>query len=483
MPFWSPDGRVIGFFADGKLKKIDASGGPATTLCNAPDPRGGSWGPDGTILFAPTYRGGVSRVPSAGGEPVSVTRTEAPSEFSHRWPRFLPDGRHFLAVVLITDPAIGTQTNALSVGSLDSGGLKTLVRDASNAMYVSPGWLIYARDSRLVAHRFDTAQLRLVGEPVPVTAPAAMSRKRWAYSEFSVSGNGVLLCRPSIAPRTQLTWLDRDGRRLGTVGEPGFHRSPRISPDGRSVALVRFDPANEEGDVWLLDLERGVSSRFTNRAAYYGDLVWSPDGRSLAFDSNLAGVEDLYRKDVKGGDVVPVLKTALWKSLSDWSRDGRHLLFSSQDPVTGMDMWAVAADGKDPFAVLKTPFWEHASLISPDGRYVVYRSDASGRFELYARPFPGPGEAVQVSRNGADSARWSRGGNELFFLEGGRRLEAVEIRTAPSLRVGEPRPLFEVRDVNEFDVAPDGRFLVAVPADRAGESVTLVINWTRELER
>jgi Tol biopolymer transport system component len=291
-----------------------------------------------------------------------------------------------------------------------------------------------------------------------------------------------------------MVWLDRAGKAEGQVGPAGFWRDPRISPDGSRIAVVRFDARSEEGDIWLYDLARDVATRFTFHPAYYGGLQWTPNGGALLFDSNLAGVQDLYRKPLSGAaEPELLLRTPLWKALSDVSRDARLLLYTSLDPKTGTDLWVKPLGGsQEPFAILQTRFNESAARFSPDGRWIAYQSDESGRTEVYLRPFAQSGSGTQVSRAGGRAPRWSRDGRELYFLGSDSELMAVNTTDAPRIEVPKRLLVFPMGglalsfgSVNEdYDVASDGRrFLAVVATSPATSSVALLLNWADTLGR
>jgi Tol biopolymer transport system component len=476
MPFWSPDGRSVGFFAKGKLMRVDAAGGPPQIVADAPSPRGGAWGPDGTILFTPAYTGALFRVPAGGGAPAAATRLDpARRDFSHRWPRWLPDGRHFLAEVLITDPA--KETLALSTGEVGRPDLNILVPEGSNGVYVPPATLVYSHEGDLFARTFDPDTLRLSGEPRSLASRRVAFFRRWGLAEYSVSEGGLLVYKVSSRPKTRLSWIDRAGRALGSVAESGYHRMPRISPDGTRVAVVRFDPVTEEGDIWIDDVARGGSSRATLRPAYYANPAWLPDGRAFVFDSNVEGVEDVYRKTVDTAEPpAAVLKSALWKNVCDVSPDGRLVLFVLQDPRTDDDLWVVPLGGGAPSAFLATPFQELRARFSPDGRSVAYVSDESGRQEVYVVSFPVPSRKIKVSTAGGDAPIFRRDGKELFYFED-ETLMSVAVTTEPELSFGAPRKLFDVPGVVAYDVAADGgRFLLQVVEKGSGSSQVVIVS-------
>ncbi len=485
-PFWSPDGRFLAFFSGGKLAKIAAAGGVPQVLCDAPSPRGGAWSPAGWILFAPDYVGGLFRVPAEGGKPEPVTSLEkGRHEMSHRWPRILPDGHHFLAVVLSSDEASG-HLSSLVAGSVDAPGLQVVLPDASNGVYVPPGLLLYSQEGNLLARRFDPAACRTAGESVAVSRQRVAFHKRWGYAEFTASSDGVLVYRPPFIVRSEIIWLDRRGTAVGRVGQADYYRDVRLSPDGRQIACVRADPETTDGDLWLLDAQRGTESRLTFRPAFYGNPVWSGDGRSIYFDSDRDGVEDIFRKSVAGGDERVVLRSPLWKNLNDASADGRFLTFMNQAPGTGADLWALPLFGDEkPFPILITRFAEQGGTFSPDGRWIAYVSNETGRDEVYVRPFQSGTSKWQVSATGGERPRWGRDGKELFFVSADGQLMAASVKAGATFEPGDVRALFRTDGILSIDVAADGqRFLaVKVLEGQKHPGLALVTDWRSELEK
>jgi Tol biopolymer transport system component len=406
-PFWSPDSRSIGFFADGKLKRLDIGTGQPQTLVNAVGGRGGSWNAEGIILFASGTAGPLSRIAAAGGDAVPVTKLV--NHTSHRFPQFLPGGRQFLFF------AMGApETQGIYLGLLDSAETQRLTAADTAGAYLVPGWLAWVQAGTLRAQRLDVARRERSGDPVTLADPVAFDVNVY-LGAFSVSAAGLVAYRPGGgAIRRQLAWFDRTGKSLGTLGAPDENglSAPRISPDGRRVAVYRTGQGN--ADVWLLDSAR--TTRFTFDAAFDRFPVWSPDGSRLVFDSNRKGSRNLYIKSAGGaGDEMLLVESAQDKIANDWSGDGRFILFHSIDPQSNRDLWVAPLEGdRKPWVFLKTNFDERAAQFSPDGRWVAYESNESGRFEINVRPFAPPGGSVagrgggqwQVSTAGGTSPAW-----------------------------------------------------------------------------
>lgn len=492
-PFWSPDSRFIGFFANGKLKKIEASGGPVQALCDAPDGRGGAWNRDGVILFAPRPIGeSLYRVSSSGGAPVPATRLEpSRQESAHRWPCFLPDGRHFLYLASISTRHA---RNGIYVGSLDSKETTLLISADSNVAYSPAGHLLFVRDQTLMAQRFDAKRLRLAGEVVPVVERMSQSRGS-SHSPFSVSENGVLAYWTGDTKK-ELVWFDQVGRRLGSLGSAGDVPNFSFSPDEKRVALARTDARSGASDIWVVEVSRGVSSRLTLDRLEENFPIWSPDGTRIVFSSNRNGPEDLYQKDSTGAGREELLykSDVAHKHPLDWSRDGRFILYHTRQPRTGSDILALPLFGnREPIPFLSTEFEEQHAQFSPDGRHVAYASDESGVYEIYVQPFPGPGEKLQISTQGGVQPRWRRDGKGIFYVAPDARMMAAPLSPrSGSLSVGIPRALFKTPIIPDefhasldYAVTADGqRFLIATPtSETLVFPVTVVLNWAAKLDR
>ena len=484
--FWSPDSGAIGFNADGKLKKIDAAGGPPLTVADAPAMRGGSWSPEGVIVFAPTGTGPLMRVAAAGGVPSSVTKFDH-GENTHRFPWFLPDGRHFL----FSAGATGSDHKTVRIGSLNSPESKVVLEADSNATY-SQGYLLFLRESTLMAQPFDAKRLAPAGEAAPL-AEHVQHVPTAAFGLFSASQTGLLAYLAGAeSSMRQLTWFDRNGERLTVAGDPADLGEMHLSPDQKNVAVAATERRNT--DIWVCDVVSGRRTRFSFDPAVEREAVWSPDGRTIVFSSNRKGRYDLYRKPSDGSGAEEMLYSdGLDKDPTSWSPDGKFLLYSATgDPKTGIDIWVLPLAAGKPYPLVQTPFSESNAQFSPDGRWVAYQSDESGRNEIYVIPFSSergaPGGKRQISTTGGVQVRWQRDGKELFYL--GQKLMAAE--------VGAKGGAFEGGQVSTlfggliggggyfYDVAADGhRFLVEVPVEQStnAEPLTVVQNWTAGLKK
>ena len=502
-PFWSPDGKSIGFFADGKLKRIDASGGPAVVLCSASSGGlGGTWGRDGTILFA-LPSDPIQRVPETGGAPTPVTKLDAARhESGHRYPWFLPDGRHFLYMAANLAGAPDDPANMIRVSSIDSKIDRALIPAYSNVVYApastgsSEGYLLFHRDGNVFAQPFDLSRLEVKGQVIPIAQHVAAYSFYWRQAIFSASENGTLALGMSTTSPSTLSWFDRNGRALGAVGEPMFFVSGltggvgrcRISPDGRQLAATVFEPSTRNSDIWLYDLVRGVQTRFTSGPTANADPVWSPDGRQIVFDSDRKHQGDVYRKATGGGAEEVVLEGEGQRVPDDWSPDGRFLALEVREATkerrVNLSILPLSGEGKlTTFLRRSTATGE--ARFAPDGRWLAYTSEESGRIEIYVSAFPGPGQRWQVSSAGGTQPRWGRDGKELYYLSTDLKLMSVEIRrSGETLEPGIPAVLFEPHPLPTFfEAAADGqRFLVMSAGVEQSPPITLVQNWASELK-
>jgi Tol biopolymer transport system component len=489
-PFWSPDSRFIAFFAGGTLKKLDVAGGPALSLCDASvNARGGSWSKNDVIVFAPNINSSLFRVPAAGGSATPLTALDQGSgEVSHRFPWFLPDGRHLLYTALNREVA----KTAVYVGDVDSKTRYQLVATSSNAVYAPPGYLLFLRERTLMAQPFDAGKARTTGDPIPIAEQVDSVAGNISQAQFSSSQSGVLAYTSGGAGgNVQLAWFDRSGKLLGTVGTPGVMYWATISPDGNTVATDRLDPQTGFYDIWLHDLMRGTASRFTFNSP--NDFpAWSPDGGHIAFTSNRdGGPSILYQKAATGAAQDEALdKAPHSKRPDDWSRDGRYIIEETpNDPKTGQDIWVLPLFGdRKPFPYLQSVFNERNAKLSSNGQWLAYVSDETKRNEVYVQTFPTPGGKWQVSTNGGSFPVWSRDGKELFFIGADQKMMAVEVKGGAKFEAGVPKPLFDARygagPNGWFDVSKDGRFLIPTPAEQAANvPMTVVVNWTAELKK
>jgi Tol biopolymer transport system component/predicted Ser/Thr protein kinase len=483
-PFWSPDSRWVGFFADGKLKKARLGGG-VEVVCDAPNARGGTWSSKGTIVFAPAGEGPLSAVSATGGEPRQVTTLDSTKhETAHRFPCFLPDQRHFLYVVL---PG-GARGFKVMAASVDGGAPRRIMDSDSAPVYAEPGYLVFLRDRNLVAQRFDAGAMRLEGEPLVLPDTPAGSQNT-GLRAATVSTNGALAYMNGAVTNSRLVWFDRSGRMLGTVPVPAAqYQLPVLSPDDRTVAVSRFTSANE-ADIWLVDLARGVSTRFTYGPRQNVSGFWSPDGSRISFESNRDGPYDIYVKATSGAlpEQALVQGRSQFKHPTSWTPDGRTLLFYQMDPGTGFDIWSTPTDGSGaPTPYLQTPFHDQFPFVSPDGRWLAYTSDESGRPELYVQSFPTPGHKYQVTTGGCLLGGWRADGKEVILLglEGQNIFSADVLESGTTFRTSTPRLLFRAPpNVAGFSVTHDGqRFLMPIPEGKtAAASITVVLNWRAAL--
>jgi Tol biopolymer transport system component/predicted Ser/Thr protein kinase len=480
-PFWSPDSRFVGFVADGVMKKIDVTGGPPTKICDAPGASDGSWSPEGVILFDGTGADPIHRVPAAGGtKAVAVALDAARKQTSVGWPEFLPDGKHFLYLVGGEKP----EDSAYWIGSIDSDKRTMLAPAQTLVTYAPPGYLLFVRDRTLVAQPFDAKALKTMGEPVPLAEKIGTDNVGLAL--FSVSRNGILAYRTGESGG-RLVWRDRGGKELETVGDPGNYGNPILSPSGDRLAYNLSDARNGKGDVWIRDLARGVNSRFSLGPGNNFRPLWSPDGSRIVFSSDREGAIDLYEKSTQGqGGEKLLLHSDEAKFGTSWSRDGRFIAYSSQNPKSGFDLWALPTFGdRKPVPILVSPFVETHGVFSPDGRFIAYVSNESGRPEIYVQTFPDGAGKWQVSNAGGGDPSWRGDGKELFYRTPDQKLMAVEIKTTGSeVQAGIPQALYAIRirqgnARNKYTPSADGqRFLFDAPLDRESMSpTTVVLNW------
>ncbi len=486
-PFWSPDSRFLGFFADGKLKKIEVSGGPPITLCNASGGGGGTWSRDGVIVFSPTPFSALEKVSASGGAPTPVTKL-VPGDTVHIRPDFLPDGRHFLYRA-----AMSSNGGPIYLASLDSPDRKLMLNaDSTNVVY-SEGHLLFLRDKTLMAQPFDTRRLVLSGEAFPIAESIQTQGTVNPYGLFSASENGVLAYQAGRETgSSQLVWFDRAGKQIGVLGDSTAYADPELSPDGKRLSDNKLAQAGSTIDIWIYDLSRGLPTRFT-----FGEdaiaSIWSPDGSRVVFNSNQKGHFDLYQKTSSGaGAEEPLLVDNFNKSPLSWSPDGRFILYRSTGASTNFNLFVLPVSGdRKPFPFLETNAKSvgMSGQFSPDGRWVAYSSTESGRTEIYVAPFPGPGGKWQISTAGGTAPRWRRDGAEIFYLAPDNKLMAAAVNDkGSSFEVGAVRPLFQTNSVgavSTFVVSADSqRFLInTASAQAASAPITVVLNWSAGLKK
>ncbi|HXB70267.1 MAG TPA: hypothetical protein VNY05_18605, partial [Candidatus Acidoferrales bacterium] len=501
-----PDSRFIGFLVGGKVMKIEAAGGPPQTLCEVPgDLIGGSWNRDGVIIFG-TPDGGLFRVSQAGGVAARLTTSdEAHGELGHGRPWFLPDGRHYLYFSRTDNPeAVG-----IYLATLDGTERKRLVATNHGGAYAPPaagsenGHLLFLRGGTLMALPLDARRFEPVGEPFPL---AEQVGSMLATEFFSVSANGVLAYRNGSAiggGGSQLVWFDRQGKSLGTLGPPGsYGGGPTLSPDGNRAAVDQGDAAGNR-NVWVLDVARGVPTRFTFDSGQDFSPAWSPDGTRLVFGSfrGAGAAFGIYQRDSSGtGKEELLLQSSLPMDPNSWSPDGRYLLYSTGNK-SKRDLWVLPATartppGSKPTPYLQGPYNEQQGQFSPDGHWIAYSSDETGSYQVYVQSFPAGAAKVQVSTAGGSQPRWRRDGKEIFYISADARLTAVAVKTEPRFEAGAPHALFDVRTpagplidwFSHYDVAVDGkRFLVNTVATGSAASaptpITVIVNWPAALKR
>ncbi len=481
--FWSPDSSYLGFFAGGKLKKIPVAGGPPQTICDAPTGADGSWSEDGVILYDGSGADPIMRVSAAGGIPSPLITPEDEKSASVGWPQFLPGGSKFLYVVF------GANRPEVRVGSLDGSESKSVLGGLSRVEYTPPGYLLYVRENTLVAQPFDAGAGEITGEPVPLAEDLGIDNVGLAH--FSTSGNGVLAFRGGEAGGGRLVWVDREGELDRSEGDPADIRSTDLSPDGRWLAI---DMATASGrDIWVRDLVRGVTSRFTFNEARETNPLWSPDGRRIAFEMEREVQRDLVVKAVGGtGEVEVLVEGENRQGPDSWSADGRFLLYYERHPESSWDIWGLPLEGEDrkPWPFLHTAFVEVRARFSPDGRWVAYQSNESGRSEIYVQSFPGPAGKWQISTNGGSEPQWGPGGDELYFLGTDLKMMRVTVQTGETFDAGIPEPLFPVRlrpitTRNRFVVPSGGEGFLLLSSLREDTTppTTVVLNWMAALGR
>ena len=504
--FWSWDSRSVAFYQQGKLKKIDVAGGPAQTLCDVTGNAHGSWSREGVLLL--TSGGIVQRISAAGGAPTPVTTIDkSQGETEHLWPHFLPDGKHFLYLALNQS----LEKSAIRLSSLDSKESKLLLYAQSFAEYApppdakalgsTPGYLLYQRDGTLMAQAFDADSLELTGEAFPVVENVQINQSNGRVA-FSVSENGVLAYHSGGGLNTQLVWFDRSGKELGRIGELDGVISPKLSPDGKQVAVTRSTGSGSPGDVWVFDLARNTQTRLTFDAADDSVPLWSPDGSRILFTSTRSNSFGLYQKNSNGiGAEEPLLKAGYGMVPEDWSLDGRFLAYMGTEagnrdllvlPLAG-DPGNAGAEGRKPATFLKTEFSERHAQFSPDGRWMAYTSNESGTYQIYVQNFPAGSGKWQVSTAGGVQPRWRHDGKELFYLTEDGKLMAVSVKAGATFEAGTPALLFQTKTYGlgvsgiysqQYDVTADGqRFLINTDlSDVLVAPITVVLNWTAGLK-
>ena len=481
-PFWSPDSRFIAFTAGASLKSVAVTGGPAQTLTASPAIYGGTWNRNGVILFGTGTAGPILRVSSAGGSATPVTSLDpSRQQLGHEWPIFLPDGRHFLYVVDSANP----EDIGIYVGSLDSKEAKLLLKATSMALYSPPGYLLFLRARTLLAQPFDADRLELKGDAIPIAEGVQFFPVN-NRAVVAVSENGVLAYRSVPANALKLVWVDRKGAEQPLPAPPHNYVMPRVSPDGQRV-VAGIEEA--DGQIWVYDLSRDTLTRLTFEGTNNIDPLWTPDGKRIVFKGNKnrlfwqpadgSGPPEELTKSELGPNSVP----------GSFSPDGQVLAFMGNNPSD--DLYTLPLSDGKPQPFLRSSSNQTAPRFSPDGHFIAYASNESGRYEIYVRPYPGPGGKWQISTDGGGEPVWNPKGRELFYRNGNKMM-AVDVTTQGTFSAGKPRVLFEgryaptPRSFQDYDVSPDGqRFLMLKATEQAQspEQINVVLNWFEELKQ
>jgi Tol biopolymer transport system component len=494
-PFWSPDSQYIGFFAALSLKKVRFKDGQPEKVCDAEaTPGGGAWNSDGNILFARNLSDGFWRVPAAGGKPQPVLKlSDANSERGALWPQFLPDGNHF-TFYLQTNNA---ETAGVYVGAADTGEHHRLFTSQTNAVYSAPspsaknGYLVYINERNLTAVQFNSSKMETVGDPI-ILANDIGAVRSLSLAPISVSSNGVLVYQGVGQPTRQMIWLDRTGKQISVAGEPGEYGPPRVSPDGNRGAVAKMGPDGKTAQLWILD-RSGAAEQITHTDVHEGSPVWSPDGNRVAYFAQQGKAYDLFvRLAIPDSKPELIVKSDARKYPTDWSHDGKYILYGLEGEGTRLDIWGYSTGDRRTAPIIDTVFAEGFGAVSPDGKWMAYQSDQSGRNEIYIQQFDGLTSGTkrrwQISKGGG-LPRWASNGGELFYITDDGRMMVAQIRAgADGLEPGTPQSLFQTRPVpktwNLYDVSPDGqRFLFNMPLEwTSANPITVVTNWTEKLK-
>jgi eukaryotic-like serine/threonine-protein kinase len=491
-PFWSADGRSLAFFADGKLRKVHVSGGPVQTLCDAPSGRGGTWNKDGIIVFTPNalVGKGLYRLSASGGTPTEITKVDLNrGEQSHRWPQFLPEGKHYLYMVANFGGL--ESVNAIFIGSLDSKDKRFVTAATGNAAYAAPGYLVFPRERTLLAQRFDLKQLALTGEPTAILTDIQY-QPQVRRVVFDVSDDGLLVAQTgSGGTLSQPLWFDRKGNPAGVVGKPDVYGNVSLAPNGKSVAVDITDMTTTipNAAVWTFALDHGNAKRLTFNPAFNVAPLWSPDGSRLVFSSNRAVSVDLYMKNSDGAQEEKViLQDEQNKIPNSWSRDGKYILYTAFT-----NMWFASVAELKSNLFLKAPSLVRNGQFSPDGKWVAYASNETGKWEIYVTSFPDAHGKWLVSRGGGEQPRWRGDGKELFYLSSDSKMMAAPVTTGATFDAGSPAALFQTtprqpvstNDHFVYDVSRDGQRFLIITQVKAKEAapISLILNWTAKLNK
>jgi eukaryotic-like serine/threonine-protein kinase len=496
--FWSPDSQYVAFFANHLLQKVKVPGGSPETICPAEViAGGGSWSKDGLILFAPGQTGGLFTVRADGGKPQPATTLNTMRyERGQLWPQFLPDGKHFIFFVL-TDM---DETTGVYAGSLGSANYKLLFSSHTNAVYssiagkdsTSQGYLLFIQEGALIGQPFRASKMENNGTPIRLAEGIGAVRSQ-SLSPISVSDNAILVYQSIGKPTHQMVWMDRNGKTVSPPSDPGEWGPPKISPDGSRAVLGKLG-SNDMADLWLLQ-PNGNATQFTDTPYQEGSPAWSPDGSRIAFSANPGGADasyDIFVKPVNGGKTETLFKSPQWKYPTDWTRDGKYVLFGSLSEGTRSDVWAFSTSDHHAAPIIDTIYNEGYGELSPDGKWLAFQSDQSGRNEVYVQAFEGltggTKRSWKISASGGGLPRWRGDGSELFYITKSGLIMSATIHTSGNdFGFDAPRTLFQTRPLpdtwNLYDVSRDGQlFILNVPLEWSGPSpITVVTNWTEKL--
>jgi Tol biopolymer transport system component len=487
-PFWSPDNRALGFFAGGKLRTIDLSGGSALTVCDAAFGRGGAWSPDGTILFSPEAQAAVWRVSATGGTPALVTKIDPAQPASHRWPFLLPDGKHFLYLDVNTKD----QADTVYYASVDGREKRVLLQSRSNAIY-SDGFLLFIRSGVLMAQPFDPDSGTLRGELQTVAAGVLEDASTW-HMDVSASNNGLLIFANGATGDQQLVWVDRNGKQVGIVADKLTNlQSAKLSPQADRIAL-EIDNGAGSHDIWVFDVARGVQTRLTFGPLENDAPVWAPDGKWIVYSSVAGNVHTkLFRKPADGSGAEELLVNDDQVAVaSDWSRDGKYLIYARGPGAINWEIWAMPFEGdrKPKLVVSRAPnSFAAEGRLSPDGHWLAYTSQESGNREVYVVAFGGGQGKWQISTNGGYQPQWSGDGKELYYFnQASRSVLVVPVKELNGgLQFGVAQTLASNSTSNQvgfYDVTPDGKkILLNLVAQQVSQSVSVVTNFTAGLKK
>ncbi len=484
-PFWSPDSKELAFFAGDQLKRVGVEGGTVRVVCDGVNGADGSWSQEGVILFDGSAGDSIRSVPASGGVPRGASTLDRKvGQMEHAWPHFLPDGKHYLFQAQYEN-----RTDSLFVGELGSTETKLLGPAASLMGYSDPGYVLWVQDGALRAQRLNLEKLELEGEPFPVTTQLSVGTT--GLASFSASRSGVLAYRSGDTGMRRAVWVDRKGKKLRTVGPPGYYNQPDVDPSGHRIVLERTDGGAAKPDLWILDDSRDVSTRLTYDLGSDTAPVWSADGKQIVFDSDRSGQDDLYLKNADGsGQTIPVWQDSTVKFVTDWSRDGKTLLVQRRMPGSSWDVWSWSLqDNSGAQPVVATKDLEGQARFSPDGNWIAYVARVDDQLQIYVRSASARGGKWQVSLEEGSEPEWRGDGKELYYLALDRRLMAVDIDTSSGFRAGTPHALFRANVAgnyvtrNRYRVANDGQSFLLLAADSGVvPPITVVLNWAAEIQ-